>query len=186
MDHPMPIIYVMAEGGRQRQRVAEDPGELIYEVDEKGQYVVVKSMESTASAYLRFTNRTSRPVDVWWRDFRGAKRHYVRLEAGTFFDINSFISHPWEFTDVVTKESCVINNKTIFRPPNNIGGMLYRTNWNITVQVRCLRKTAMLVLAQHLNGSEAVRALGLPRVLADELESLVTVFHRPRTPPQRD
>ncbi|XP_045762894.1 von Hippel-Lindau tumor suppressor homolog [Maniola jurtina] len=177
----------MAERDRERRRREnEDPGELLYEIDEKGQQVVVKSVESTSSAYLRFTNRTSRAVDVWWRDFRGAKRHYIRLEAGAYFDINSFITHPWEFTDVVTKESCVINNKPIFRPPRNIGGMMYRTNWNITIRVRCLRDTALLALAQHLQDPEAVYALGLPRVLADELQKLILVFHRPRTPPQRD
>lgn len=185
-----PIIYKflkMADRDLERlQRENEDPGELIYELDEKGQPVVVKSLESTSSVYLRFTNRTPRAVDVWWRDFRGAKRHYVRLEAGTYFDINSYLTHPWEFTDVATKESCVINNKTIFRPPSNIGGMMYRTNWNITIRVRCLRYTCLLVLAQHLRDPAVVNSLGLPRVLTEELKKLIVVFHRPRTPPRRD
>ncbi|XP_023949361.1 von Hippel-Lindau tumor suppressor homolog [Bicyclus anynana] len=171
-----------------RQLEDEEPGVLLYEEDEKGQLVVVKSLESASSAYLRFTNRTSRAVDVWWRDFSGVKKHYVRLQADTYFDINSFITHPWEFSDVATKETCVINNKAIFRPPSNIGGMLYRTNWNITIRVRSLRRSAMLVLAQRLNDPAAVDALGLPRVLAEEIKKLITVFHRPHTPtpPQRD
>lgn len=160
--------------------------DVIYELDEKGQRVVVKSLESTSRAYLRFTNKTSRPVDVWWRDFHGARRHYVRLDSGTYFDINSFITHPWEFTDVATKESYVINNKTIYRPPTNIGGMMYRTNWNITIAVRSLRHTVLLTLAVKIDDPNAVNALGLPRVLAEELQKLITLFHRPKTPPQRD
>ncbi|CAH2056913.1 unnamed protein product, partial [Iphiclides podalirius] len=79
--------------------------DLVYEADETGQRVLVRSTESIQRAYLRFTNRTSRPIDVWWRDFDGAKRHYTRMRPGTCFDVDTFITHPWEFTDVTTKES---------------------------------------------------------------------------------
>lgn len=161
----------------------QEAADVIYETDEKGQQVVVKSLQSLSRAYLRFTNKTSRPIDVWWRDFHGAKRHYVRLEAGTFYDINSFITHPWEFTDVATKERYVINNKHIFRPPANIGGMMYRTNWNITVGVRSLRQTALLKLAVHINHPQKVDSLGLPKVLSEELKNLVSTIHNPPADP---
>ncbi|CAK1543652.1 unnamed protein product [Leptosia nina] len=163
-----------------------DESDLVYEIDENGQSMLVRSLESTQRAYLRFTNKTSRPVDIWWRDFRGVKRHYVRLEEGTYFDINSFITHPWEFTDVATKERYVINNNPIYRPPRNVGGMMFRTNWNITISVRSLRRTALLALALQLKDSNAVNNLGLPRVLAEELQKLTVVFHTPRPPPNRD
>ncbi|XP_045505330.1 von Hippel-Lindau tumor suppressor homolog [Colias croceus] len=163
-----------------------DESDLVYEIDDKGQNMLVRSLESTQRAYLRFTNKTSRPVDVWWRDFRGMKRHYVRLDEGSHFDINSFITHPWEFTDVATKERYVINNNPIYRPPRNIGGMMFRTNWNITISVRSLRQTVLLSLALHLKDSNAVNALGLPRTLAEELQHLTNLFHTPLPPPSRD
>ncbi|VVC96855.1 von Hippel-Lindau tumor suppressor homolog [Leptidea sinapis] len=160
--------------------IESDESDLEYEVDEKGQNVLVKSMESSQRAYIRFTNRTSRPVDVWWRDFRGVKIHYVRIDSGDHYDVNSFITHPWEFTDVATKERYVINNNPIYRPPRNIGGMTFRTNWNITIGVRSLKMTALLVLAIHLQDSDAVNVLGLPRTLARELQCLTAMFHPPR------
>lgn len=164
----------------------DEIADLVYETDEKGQSVLVRSMESTQRAYLRFTNITSRPIDIWWRDFQGAKCHYVRLEAGVHYDVNSFITHPWEFTDVATNERYVVNNKPIYRPPRNIGGMMYRTNWNITISVRSLRHTVLLALAVHLRDSNAVNALGLPIVLAQELQRLINLLHNPQPPPQRD
>lgn len=150
--------------------------DLLYEVDDKGESVVVKSIESNHRAFLRFTNRTSRPVDVWWRDFQGVKRHYVRLEAGAYYDINSFLTHPWMFTDASTNESFVINNKSVFRAPNHVGGMMYRTNWNISVAVRSLRRTAMLTLATLLPNPEAAYRVDLPMVLSRELSELVATL----------
>lgn len=162
--------------------------ELLYETDEKGQLVVVKSLQSESQVYLRFTNKTSRPIDIWWRDFDGAQIHYERLEAGMHFDVDSFITHPWEFTDAATKERYVINNKHVYRAPTNIGGMMYRTNWNITIGVRTLRHTALLTLAAHISNPNRVDPLGLPKVLSEELKSLIILFHNPSPEPveQRD
>lgn len=99
---------------------------LIYESNEKGERVLVKSVESTQSVYIRFINRTSRPVDVWWRDFQGNRRHYARLESRAFYNIDTYVTHPWEFTDPATKENYRINNKKIFRPPRSLAG----NDWN--------------------------------------------------------
>lgn len=150
--------------------------DLLYEVNEKGESVVVRSVESSHRAYLRFTNRTSRPVDVWWRDFQGVRRHYIRLKVGASYDVNSYLTHPWEFTDAATNESFVINNKLIFRAPNHVGGMMYRTNWNISVAVRTLRRTSMLTLASLLPNPEAASRVDLPAVLSRELAELVSTL----------
>nr|XP_021194889.2 von Hippel-Lindau disease tumor suppressor [Helicoverpa armigera] len=148
--------------------------DLIYELNERGENVVVKSINSDRQAFLRFTNRTSRLVDLWWRDFGGRRRHYERMEPGAFYDINSYLTHPWEFTDAATGEQYVINNKYVFRAPNHVGDMLYRTNWNITIPVRSLRATTMLTLASLLRNPEAAESLDLPMVLTRELSELVT------------
>ncbi|KAJ8710404.1 hypothetical protein PYW07_009770 [Mythimna separata] len=145
---------------------------LAYEVNEKGESVLVKSINSDRQAFLRFTNRTSRPVDIWWRDFDGRRRFYERMEPGAFYDINSYLTHPWEFTDASTRERYVINNKFVFRAPEHVGGKMYRTNWNITVPVRSLRGTTMLTLATLLPNPEAASELDLPVVLSRELKDL--------------
>lgn len=156
--------------------------DLAYEENERGELMIVKSVESIHSAYLRFTNRTSHPVEVWWRDFSGIKRHYIHLEPGEHYDVNSFLTHPWQFTDTLTNEQYAINNKVIFRAPNHIGGMMYRTNWNISVRVRPLRRLSLLLLATLLPNADAASMLGLPAVLREDLAELTRGLNR--TPPE--
>lgn len=149
----------------------------IYEIDEKGRRVLVRSLEGNQSAYVRFTNKTSRPVDVWWRNYRGVKCLYARLEPGSHYNVDTFITHPWEFTDSETREHFVICNKQIFRAPANVGGMMYRTNWNITVSIRSLRQTALLALGlRHAANPAEIRQLGLPFTLAEELRDMILVL----------
>lgn len=165
----------MVENGRGYPAVTD----FIYEYDDKGHRTLVRSQEANQAAYLRFTNKTSRPVDVWWRDYRGVKRFYIKIEPASHYNVNTFITHPWEFTDSETKEHYVINNKIIFRPPNNIGGMQYRTNWNVTVTVRTLRRTALLALGhRYASDPTVVGQLGLPYVLAQELQEMALLLHK--------
>ncbi|XP_075985766.1 von Hippel-Lindau protein [Anticarsia gemmatalis] len=151
--------------------------DVVYEVNDKGERVLVRSTDCLKIAYLRYTNRTSRPIDVWWRDFEGKKRHYIRLDAGSYYDVNTYLTHAWEFTDVSTKESFVIDNKPIFRAPEYVGGKLYRTNWNITVMVRPLRRLAIMALGTLLQSPEDAFMLDLPLTLAMELAELVLTLH---------
>lgn len=95
---------------------------LLYEIDDKGERVLVKSIDSHHQVYIRFINYVSRPVDLWWRDFQGRRRHYVRMGSRTYFNIDTFITHPWEFTDPATGENYLINNKRIFRAPRTLAG----------------------------------------------------------------
>lgn len=147
--------------------------DMAFELNENGERVLVRSIESISRAYLRFTNRTTRPVDVSWRDFNGSRRQYVCLDPGTSYDINTYLTHPWEFADRATRESYMINNNPIFRAPANLGDMMYRTNWNITIGVRTLRQTALLCVALIVPNVENVRELGLPRPLEEELTMLI-------------
>ena len=157
-------------------KYVEETG-LMYEINEKGERVLVRSTDSTTRAYLRFTNKTSRTVDIWWRDFRGTKHHYVAIESRTYYDVNSYLTHPWEFSDHLTGERYVINNCEIYRAPANIGGMSYRTNWNITVSVRSLKYSAMLAISERIKKISSVEDLGMPKTLEDEVKKLVTILH---------
>lgn len=149
---------------------------LLFEII-NGEKLLVRSADSSSRAYLRFTNRTPRPVDIWWRDFRGTKHHYVRLDTGAYFDVNTYITHPWEFSDALTKERYCICNSYIYRPPVNLGDMQFRTNWNITIGVRTLRDTCMLKVAGKLKKAERVRHLELPKTLETEMIRLVDLLN---------
>lgn len=158
--------------------------DLAYEVIENGERVVVKSIESVSRVYLRFSNRTSRPVDVSWRDFDGKRQIFTGLEPGQSYDINSYLTHPWEFTDRATKENYVIQNNPIFRAPTVLGNLRQRTNWNITIGVRTLRYSAMLRVALATSNVKNLYELELPRPLEEELRSLITKLRS--TPPIDD
>lgn len=158
--------------------------DLEYEINDKGERVLVRSLESNLQVYLRFRNKTSRPVNVWWRDYRGAPKFYVRLEPNSFYDIVTYVTHPWHFSDAATNERYVINSKLVYRPPPNLGGVRMRTNWNINVNVRTLRATVLLTLATLLKDPASVSTLGLPQSLSEELEVLINKVHRELTPPR--
>lgn len=151
------------------------PGEFMEEIEyENG--VKIRSVSSATRAYIRFSNRTSRPINVWWRDFEGKKKLYTQIKPWQNYHINTFLTHPWQFTDSVTGERYVINNQYTFRAPDNVGGMDFRTNWNITVCVRTLRNTSLLHLAQLVKKPEDVAQLNLPKIIATDLVAVVKKF----------
>lgn len=150
--------------------------ENLYEVNERGDRALVRSLESTHRAFIRFTNRTSRPVDIWWRNFEGHRQHYIRLPPGGMYNVNTYLTHPWEFTDGATGENFVINNNIVFRVPNVVARMRYRTTWNISVPVRSLRHTALLAVSQRLRYPNMALELDLPRSLSNELRALVDSY----------
>lgn len=162
-----------------------DDNRPIYETDERGERVMVRSVVSEQAVYVRFINSVTRPVDIWWRDFQGFRKHYVRMQPRTYFNVDTYVTHPWEFTDPTTKENYVVQNKKIFRAPSCLAGVRHRTNWFICVQVRPLRNTVLLALAQHLNDLSRVPPLGLPRELSNDLEDLIYAIQNTPPPPPR-
>lgn len=163
----------------------DDDSGPIYETDERGERVIVRSLVSEQPAHVRFINSVTRPVDVWWRDFQGYRKHFVRMQPRTYFNIDTYVTHPWEFTDPTTKENYVVQNKKIFRVPSCLAGVQHRTNWFICVQVRSLRRTVLLVLAQRLNDLSRVPRLGLPRELSNDLGDLIYAIQNTPPPPPR-
>lgn len=144
----------------------------LYEIHYNGQRDLVKSLESIQPAFIRFSNRTGRKVDLWWRNFNGLREHYATIKPGGHYDINTFLTHPWEFSDAATNENYVINNNIVFRVPEVVAGMRYRTNWNISVPMRTLRFTAMLAVATNLPDANDAVHLDLPMALCNEVQEL--------------
>ncbi|XP_063369947.1 protein Vhl [Cydia amplana] len=153
---------------------------LLYEVDEHGEQELVRSLESTHQVFIRYTNVTSRPVNVWWRDFSGLRRFYACLEPTEFCDINTFATHPWEFTDVATGERYNVCAQAIFRPPISPDDARFRSNWNISVSLRSLRDTALLQVALSVPNLQQVDSLDLPRALSEDVKQLVQVIQVPK------
>ncbi|XP_053618381.1 protein Vhl [Plodia interpunctella] len=152
---------------------------LWYETNENGEQVLCQSIRSEKKAFIRFVNRTSRPVDVWWRDYNGLRVHYVTMQPNSYYNTDTYISHPWEFTDGHTHERYVINNKDIFRAPESIANVPHRTTWYITIGMRTLVNTALLAIASKLKSVQHVDALGLPKSLADDLKKLIIMERVP-------
>ncbi|XP_063388315.1 protein Vhl [Cydia fagiglandana] len=151
---------------------------LLYEVDDHGGQELVRSVESTHRVFIRYTNVTSRSVNVWWRDFSGRRRFYACLKPTDFCDINTYATHTWEFTDVATGERYNVGAQAIFRAP--ISDARYRYNWNISVSLRSLRDTALLQVALSLSNLQQVDSLGLPKALSEDVKQLVQVIQAPK------
>lgn len=159
---------------------------LLYEVDDHGGQELVRSVESTHQVFIRYTNVTSRPVNIWWRDFSGRRRFYVCLQPTEFCDINTYATHPWEFTDVATGERYNIGAQAIFRAPISRHDARFRSNWNISVSLRSLRDTALLQVALSVSNLQQVDSLVLPRALSEDVKQLVQVIQAPKQTHRRD
>lgn len=59
----------------------------------------IKSKNSNQPVTVTFVNRTDALRNVTWLDFKGVPVDYAQLQPGEKFTINTFITHPWMFTD---------------------------------------------------------------------------------------
>ncbi len=82
----------------------------------------IKSKNSNKPVTVTFVNRTDALRNVTWLDFKGAPVDYAQLQPGEKFTINTFLTHPWMFTDGPG------NCHEIFMPKKNV------KNFRITVE----------------------------------------------------
>ena len=59
----------------------------------------IKSKNSKQPVTVTFVNRTDALRNVAWLDFKGTPVDYAQLQPGEKFTINTFVTHPWMFTD---------------------------------------------------------------------------------------
>ena len=57
------------------------------------------SRNSDVPVNMTFINRTNEPRSVTWIGFDGVPKEYALLNPGQSYSINTFVSHPWMFTD---------------------------------------------------------------------------------------
>lgn len=72
------------------------------------------SKNSNRPVTVTFVNRTDGLRNVTWLDFKGKPVDYAQLQPGEKLTINTFITHPWMFTD--GPGSC----HEIFMPKKNV------------------------------------------------------------------
>lgn len=76
----------------------------------------VKSGPSRRACYLRFINRTTRRVNLFWIDYGGYGVNYGTLEPDRHFDIHTYEGHPWMAADSALRTTLLLNNSKIFYP----------------------------------------------------------------------
>ena len=59
----------------------------------------MRSLESRTSVTVTFRNRSGAFRSVNWVDFNGQLVQYAALNPGESFTIQTFLTHPWVFTD---------------------------------------------------------------------------------------
>ena len=59
----------------------------------------VKSLKSKIPVTITFINKTNEMRSVLWLDFKGAPQQFANLEPRQKTTIQTFVTHPWMFTD---------------------------------------------------------------------------------------
>lgn len=67
----------------------------------------LRSHSSQISTNIRFINKKTFRVKVYWIDFTGKRQHYFDLEPGEVSDQQTFVSHPWLVTEAGENQPCI-------------------------------------------------------------------------------
>lgn len=57
------------------------------------------SDNSREKTKVRFENTRDEEINVFWIDYKGNPKHYKTLRPGETLSQNTYVSHPWVFTD---------------------------------------------------------------------------------------
>jgi len=135
----------------------------------------VKAKHSSKPSYIRFKNTTQRRVDVIWINYDGVKVKYKTLLPMEYFDVTSFVSHPWIFRDADNKMKLVCGKREIFDCPQPTyvklkdGVRATRQVVNITLPLYSLRDYALRTVQKHIRQADDAYALAIPAHLQREL-----------------
>ncbi|KAJ9599330.1 hypothetical protein L9F63_010197 [Diploptera punctata] len=147
----------------------------------------LKSRSSVHKSFVRFHNKTERKVDVIWINYEGHHIKYKTLLPGSFYDVNTFVTHPWLFIDSETQDRLVVKSKEVFCPEpfrhfrrEEVPPRLERTHIHITIPVYSLRQRCLQVLRNNLSQPEDALKLELPVSLQKELADMVRESTRTR------
>jgi hypothetical protein len=66
-----------------------------------------RSLYSQISTNIRFINRKTFRVKVYWIDFTGKRQHYFDLEPDEVRDQQTYVTHPWLITEAGDNQPCI-------------------------------------------------------------------------------
>lgn len=82
----------------------------------EGDRDLIRSPPSRGLSFVRFYNATQRTVEVIWINYEGVRVKYKTLQPNEFFDVNTYVAHPWMFQDAVTRERLNANSRHVYEP----------------------------------------------------------------------
>jgi len=135
----------------------------------------VKSLHSSKPSYIRFKNTTQRRVDVIWINYDGIKVKYKTLQPMEYFDVSSFVSHPWIFRDADNHTKLVCGSSEVYDCPQPVyvklrdGVRATRQVVHISLPLYSLRDCALRTVQKHMRKADDAYALAIPVHLQKEL-----------------
>uniref|UniRef100_A0A6M2DHK7 Putative e3 ubiquitin ligase vhl component von hippel-lindau tumor suppressor in s n=1 Tax=Xenopsylla cheopis TaxID=163159 RepID=A0A6M2DHK7_XENCH len=156
--------------------------------EENKDLVGIRSGQSKTKVFLRFTNCSNRIVAIFWIDYLGYVKLYKILKPLEFIDVNTFVGHPWIFTDIKTRERYIAEGQRIFYPQPKYKNKVeltspenpepIRINVKISPPLRNLKILSLMVLAKKLIREKDVEQLDLPAMLKQELKMCIILEHQ--------
>jgi hypothetical protein len=77
-----------------------DPGEIALAPRPASEEDVLKSPASDVVTRIRFENRTSQALNLYWLDFEGHRKQYGSIMAGGEASQPTYVGHVWLVTDL--------------------------------------------------------------------------------------
>jgi len=137
---------------------------------------LLKSKTSSKHAYIRFINMTKRLVDVIWINYEGVRVKYKTLQPTEYFDVTSFVNHPWIFRDAETHTKLVVSSQEVFDVPEPVylrlqNGRVQATRAivAITLPLYSLHECALQAVQKLIREPSHVESLEIPYSLKKEL-----------------
>ncbi|CAB0033212.1 unnamed protein product [Trichogramma brassicae] len=75
----------------------------------------LRSIHNHHSSFVRFVNRSSFSVSIYWIDYQGELVRYRTLPSRDHIDINTFVTHPWIFVNEQTQDRSVPTRSIFFK-----------------------------------------------------------------------
>ena len=123
----------------------------------------LKSQHSIRPSFVRFVNCTPRTVDCIWINYEGRRIKYKTLHEKQYFDVCTFVSHPWIFRDSKTHDKMCVSSlenrqqkaqrKDVFMPPDVIENGIFQKKRKIiliTLPIYSLKERCFQFLRENL------------------------------------
>lgn len=161
----------------------------MYSPEGDPEFAEVRSVTSAEQCFVRFYNISNRTVDVIWINYGGEFQKYHQLQHEQFFDMNTFVTHPWIAVDSETKDRMLLNGQFKFLArtyPEFVERLreakrrflvprmtMMRVIVTITVPLYSLYFRALLQVRNSLKDETDVDSLEIPGQLKEALKRVV-------------